>query len=86
MYSVHTFPPYVRKIHSNIIFLSMPRSSEWSLSFWILNQNFVHISHLSHAYYMTHQSNFGIQYLFYPQNIMFWKVMYHISMDTRLWW
>jgi hypothetical protein len=28
---VHIFPPYFSKIHSNIIFLSMPSSSEWSL-------------------------------------------------------
>jgi hypothetical protein len=30
---VHTFPPYFSKIHSNIIFPSMPMSSEWSLPF-----------------------------------------------------
>jgi hypothetical protein len=36
----------------NIILPSMPRSSEWSLSFRLSNQNFVHISHLPHACYM----------------------------------
>jgi len=29
MHPVHTFPPYFPKIHSNIIFPSTPRSSEW---------------------------------------------------------
>jgi hypothetical protein len=31
MNPVHTFPPYLPKIHSNIIFPSMLRSFEWSL-------------------------------------------------------
>jgi len=31
MHPVHTLPHYFPKIHSNIIFLSMPRSSKWSL-------------------------------------------------------
>jgi len=30
---VHNFPHYFPKIHSNVILLSMPRSSEWSLPF-----------------------------------------------------
>jgi len=30
MHPVHTLPPYFPKIHSNIIFPSMPRSSKWS--------------------------------------------------------
>jgi hypothetical protein len=33
MHPAHTFPPYFPKIHSNIIFSSRPRSSEWSLPF-----------------------------------------------------
>jgi hypothetical protein len=31
MHPVHNFPPYLSKIHSNIILPSMPRSFEWSL-------------------------------------------------------
>jgi hypothetical protein len=31
MQPVHTFPPYFARIHSNIIFPSMPRSSKLSL-------------------------------------------------------
>jgi len=37
------------KIHSNFFFLSIPKSSEWSLPFGLLDQNFVCLSHLSHA-------------------------------------
>jgi hypothetical protein len=29
MNPIHTFPPYFPKIHSNVIFPSTPRSSEW---------------------------------------------------------
>jgi hypothetical protein len=36
---VHAFPPYFPKINSNIIFPSMPRSSEWSLPFRFSYQN-----------------------------------------------
>jgi len=41
----HRFP----KIHSNIIFLSKRRSSEWSLPFRFSDQNAVEVSHLYHA-------------------------------------
>jgi len=33
LYLVHTFSPYFSKIHSNIMFSSIPRSFEWSHSF-----------------------------------------------------
>jgi len=33
MNPIHNFSAYFRKIHSNIILTSTPRSSEWSLSF-----------------------------------------------------
>jgi len=33
MNPVHNFPPYFRKIHSNVILLSTPRSDPWSLPF-----------------------------------------------------
>jgi hypothetical protein len=49
---VHTLPPYLPKIHSNIFFLSTSRSSEWSLPYRFSNQNFVYISYFSHAPYM----------------------------------
>jgi hypothetical protein len=35
---------------SNIIFASMPRSSEWFLPFRFCDQNFIYICHLSHVY------------------------------------
>jgi hypothetical protein len=41
MNPVHDFPPYFRKIHSNIILPSTPRSSEWSPPFRFSDQNFV---------------------------------------------
>jgi hypothetical protein len=40
---IHTFPPYFRKIHSDVI-LSTPRSSEWSLPVRFSDQNTVSIS------------------------------------------
>jgi hypothetical protein len=45
---VHTFPCYFAKIHSNI-FLSMPRSSNWSLPFRFSNKNIVSIIATMHA-------------------------------------
>jgi hypothetical protein len=47
MNTIHTLKPYLSKIHFIIILQSMPRSSKWSLPFRLLNQNFVHISHLA---------------------------------------
>jgi hypothetical protein len=52
MHTVHTLPPYFSKIHSNIILPSTLKYSEWSLSFWFSNQNFLCVSSLSHACYM----------------------------------
>jgi hypothetical protein len=42
----HTLPPYLLTVYLNIILPSTPRSSEWSLSFSLSNQNFVRICHL----------------------------------------
>jgi len=40
--SVHTFPLYFPKIHSNIIFPSAPRSSVWSSPFrFLIHQYFM---------------------------------------------
>jgi len=50
MYPVHTFPPYFPTINSDVL-PSVPRSSEWSLPFMFLDQNFVCI-HLSHELFM----------------------------------
>jgi hypothetical protein len=57
MQPVHTFPLYFPRIHSNIIFPSTPRTSVWSLPFRISDQNFVRISHLSCACYMSLPTN-----------------------------
>jgi len=48
---VHNFPPYLPKIHSNIILPSTLKSSSCSLPFRSSDQNFVCISHLSHERY-----------------------------------
>jgi hypothetical protein len=45
-------PANLPKIHSDPIISSMPRSSEWSLSFELSHQNLVHFSLLSHACHM----------------------------------
>jgi hypothetical protein len=52
MNPVHTFLPYFTKIHSNIILPSKPSSSELHFS----DRNFLCVSHLSHACYMTRLS------------------------------
>jgi len=56
IHSVQTFRPHFPKIHSNIILPSMSTSSEWFLSFRFPDQNFIYISHLSHAWYMPRSS------------------------------
>jgi hypothetical protein len=48
MHPVHTFPPYLTKIYSNIILQCMPRS---------FHQSFVFISHLLYACYMLQPSH-----------------------------
>jgi len=57
MHPVHTFPSYSPKVRSNIIFPSTPRSSHWSLLFRFSDQNFICISHFSHAHYMPRPSH-----------------------------
>jgi len=39
MNPVHILPPYYLQIHSNIMFLSTPRPSVWSLPFRFSDQN-----------------------------------------------
>jgi hypothetical protein len=50
--SVHTLPPYICKINSNIILPFTLRSSKLSLSSTIPDQSFVCFCHLYHAYYV----------------------------------
>jgi hypothetical protein len=61
MNSVHKFPSEFPKIHSNIISLFMPKSSEWSLPFKYSDQNFVCTSHLHHACYMRRPSHLPLR-------------------------
>jgi hypothetical protein len=49
MNPVLTFLPYFPKINFNIVLISMPSSSEWSLPFRLLNQNCSHISHIPYV-------------------------------------
>jgi len=46
MNQTHVFPPYFRKIRSNIILPSAPRSSEFYLPLSFTYKNFVCISHI----------------------------------------
>jgi hypothetical protein len=54
---VHISSPYFFKIYSNTILPSTLRSSEWSPSFRLSDQNFICISHLSHACYLPRSSH-----------------------------
>jgi hypothetical protein len=60
----HTFPPYFRKVHTNIILPSMPRSSEWSYPFRFSDQNLVFTPYFFHARYMP--AHFILQQLYGP--------------------
>jgi len=57
VHAVHTFPPYFPKIHSNIIFPTMLRSSKLYFPFRFSDQNFICICCLSHTCYMPHASH-----------------------------
>jgi hypothetical protein len=48
---------YFLKIHSNIIFPSTPKSSEWSHPFTFSDQDFIWISQIIHACNVPYQSN-----------------------------
>jgi len=52
IHPVQIFPPYLPKIHSNVILPSTLKSSEWYFPFRFSDQIIVHISHLSLAYYI----------------------------------
>jgi hypothetical protein len=56
---IHSTPShsYFQKTQSNINFPSMPRSSEWSLTFRFSDQNFVCISRLSQLRYIRWKIN-----------------------------
>jgi hypothetical protein len=57
MRPLYNFSHYFPKIHSNIIFPSTPRSSEWSLPFRFCDENVECISYSLHACYMTRPSH-----------------------------
>jgi hypothetical protein len=71
MNPVHTIPPCFPKIHSNIIFPSMPRSSVWSLPFRFSAEILIRISHPSYACYMPHLCH--PPWLDNPNNIL-WSI------------
>jgi hypothetical protein len=50
---IHTIPPYLSKIHFNIVHPPMSWSSQWSLSFWISLQYPICIPLLPHSCYMA---------------------------------
>jgi hypothetical protein len=69
---VHTSPIYFSMIHSNI-FLSLSRSSKWSLPFGSSNKNFTCIFHLSHACHMpciSHPPWFDHSNIFWSLQVM----------------
>jgi hypothetical protein len=54
---VHILTHYLSNVHSNTVHLSMPKLSKSSLIFRFPDQNFVMISHLSHACHMHRLSH-----------------------------
>jgi len=68
IYPDHNFPPYFHKAHSNIIFPSTPRSSEWFFPFWCCKQNFVSISHMCYMYWSSHLM------WFHHHNNIWWRL------------
>jgi hypothetical protein len=56
MNPVNIFPFYASTTHLNFILPSMPRSSEWSLSFVFSDKNFVCIPLFSHGSYIPRVS------------------------------
>jgi len=91
MNPIHTFPPYFSKFHSNIILQTMPMSSEWSLPFRFSDQNFLRISHLTHACYMLRPSRpLWLDHLnnaMWSVEVMFsyrsWQVNYGLQQNYR---
>jgi len=63
--AVHNFPSCLLKIHCNIFFPSIRRSSKWSLPFGLSYQNHVCIDFLSHTCHKTRPSHY---FWFYHQN------------------
>jgi hypothetical protein len=70
MHPVHTFPLYLPKTHSNVIFPSTPRSCAWSHSFKFPINIFMHFSFLS---CVLHARLFYLPWLDQPSNI-WWSV------------
>jgi len=56
IHPVHTFPFYIPKTHSNIVFSSMPTSSVWSLPFRFPTK-ILYGFLISHECYMHHPSH-----------------------------
>jgi hypothetical protein len=57
-------PAILPKIYSEPVILSVPWSSEWSLSFGLSHQNLAHFSWLFHACHMTRPTHFPWFYLY----------------------
>jgi hypothetical protein len=77
MNSVHTFPICFPKIHPNVIFLSTPRSSKWSLSFRFSNRYVcVHVS--VHMFYADRSLYSRVTYM-NTNNISTYALHYNCS-------
>jgi len=74
---VHNPTSYFLKTHLNIIILSVPESSKWSLSLRFPNQNPVYASPLSHTRYIPRPSHYS---RFYHSKNNGWGVQH-----GRLW-
>ena len=68
---VHAPTSHFLKIHLNIIFPSMPGSSNWSPSLRFPHQNLVYASLFSHTYYMLRPS---YSFWFDQQKYIVWGV------------
>ncbi|PNF17911.1 hypothetical protein B7P43_G02192 [Cryptotermes secundus] len=67
IYPIHTIPPYLSKIHSNIIHLSTPWSSLWSLYF-VSGRQALHLNNITEEGIVHHSDNdAAIETVFSPE-------------------